>query len=48
MKSGAGKGANRKPKLKRNKVRLVPYRTRKTLEVLGRSKCELKAGAEVR
>ena len=34
-----------KPKLKRNKVRFVPYGTSQTLEVMGRTKCILKAGA---
>ena len=40
---------NRKPKLKKNKVRLVPYGTNQHLEVLGRSKCTMtaRAGAKV-
>ena len=36
---------NRKPKLKINKVRLVPYGTSQGLTVLGRSKCRLTARA---
>ena len=40
----AGKN-NRMPKLKRNKVKLVPYGTSQNLEVMGRSKCILMAGA---
>ena len=36
---------NRRPKLKKNKVRLVPYGTNQHLEVLGRSKCTMTAGA---
>ena len=38
-------GSNRKPKLKINKVRLVPYGTSQGLTVLGRSKCRLTARA---
>ena len=40
----AGKN-KRKPKLKRNRVQLVPYGTSQHLEVLGRSKCMLTAEA---
>ena len=40
---------NRKPKLKRNRVKLVPYGTSQNLEVMGRSKCTMiaEAGAKV-
>ena len=40
---------NRKPKLKRNRVKLVPYGTSQNLEVMGRSKCTMiaEAGAQV-
>ena len=36
---------NRRPRLKVNRVRLVPYGTSQGLTVLGRSKCILEAGA---
>ena len=44
LKVQAVKG-NRKPRLKKNMVRLVPYGTSEGLTVLGRSRCTLKAGA---
>ena len=37
-------GANRMPKLNKSTVRLMPYGTDKTLEMLGRSRCQIKAG----
>ena len=37
-------GANKLPKLKKSMVRLVPYGNNKTLELLGRSRCQIKAG----
>ena len=39
------KVGHRNPKLKRNRVKFVPFGTNKKLECLGRSKCELKAEA---